>query len=52
MRGSYRDQVQYIDGLEKELEKIHMQANKLSQTIPNIDMIIVLTPIAQIKKVK
>lgn len=51
-RNSVKDLTSYISTLEDELEKVHATVKKLEPSIPNIDMLLTLTPLAHVKKLR
>ena len=52
VRSTFRDSAAYIELIERELEKVHQQVIKLQGVVPNIEMLVILTPLAQIKKMR
>ena len=52
VRGTLKESNIYIETLERELERIHQTVTKLTPSVANIDMLLAMTPMAQIKKIR
>ena len=51
-RQALKDTRAYVTTLETELDKVHASVRKLASSVPNIDMLLPLTPIEQVKKLR